>query len=149
MPPRLSLCLAGLLLLGLVACRPAAPSDGRSDLPTDHGTYVVSWRPTPDPIPLSALFTIQTIVKDAATGQPVEDAAVKVDARMPAHGHGMQTRPEADPGTCNLAAPPVCTHPGGVYLTRGMNFHMPGEWTLTFDITRGGTVEHLEVQVRL
>jgi hypothetical protein len=141
--------LLALAALFLGACHEAAPPDPRANLRTEKGTYLVSWRPVPDPIPLSTLFVVETTVRDAETGAPVEDATVTVDARMPAHGHGMQTRPETDPGACDGGAPPTCRHPGGVYTTRGMNFHMPGEWALLVDVTRGGVTDHLEVTTTL
>jgi hypothetical protein len=99
---------------------------------TKQGAYVLDWGPQPDPIVAGELFTVRVSLRDAATGAPVEDATVQVDARMPQHGHGMATRPEDDRGSCDGAG--RCLHPGGVYLTRGMKFHMPGEWTLSFQV---------------
>jgi hypothetical protein len=48
-----------------------------------------------------------------------------VDARMPQHGHGMETKPKLREGE------PV----DGIYLTDGFKFHMPGEWTVTVAVT--------------
>ena len=81
--------------------------------------------------PMGELFEVTTTVR-GRDGGVIEDAKVKVDARMPAHGHGMQTAPVADPGVCDAAG--ACKHPGGVYVTKGFAFHMGGEWTITVDI---------------
>lgn len=122
-----------------------APAPVREGV-TAAGRYRLKWRPSPDPIPLSALFEVETTVVDAVTGAPVEVGAVRVDARMPEHGHGMATRPEADSGDCDAAG--VCRHPGGVYRTRGMKFHMPGEWVLSFDVEGPAGPDRLEVVER-
>jgi hypothetical protein len=115
-------------------------------LPTKNGLYRVSWRPVPDPIVLSELFTVEATVTDAA-GVPVEDGVVRIDARMPQHGHGMATKPEDDPGVCDAEG--KCRHPGGVYRTRGMKFHMPGDWTVTFDVKGPAGEDRLEAPRRI
>jgi hypothetical protein len=45
---------------------------------------------------------------------------------MPAHGHGLPTRPRARPVG------------GGRYLIEGVKFQMPGEWYLELRITHRG-----------
>ncbi len=114
-------------------------------VPTMNKLYRIAWRTLPAPPPLSTLFEIEATVTDAA-GAPVENASVRIDARMPQHGHGMATRPEDDRGVC---VDTVCTHPGGLYRTRGMKFHMPGEWTLRFDVEGPAGADSLEVPVRI
>lgn len=133
------------LLAGCVRGAEQAPAPVREGV-TVEGRYRLAWRTVPDPIPLSALFDLETTVVDAATGAPVEVGAVRVDARMPDHGHGMATRPLADPGVCDAAG--ACRHPGGVYRTRGMKFHMPGEWVLSFDVEGPAGPGRLEVVER-
>ncbi|MDP2316014.1 MAG: FixH family protein [Pseudomonadota bacterium] len=129
------------------AAEPAAePALSVAPLPTVNKLYRITWHTTPAPPPLSTLFEIEAVVTDPA-GAPVEDAQVRINARMPQHGHGMATNPEDDPGTCDAAG--ACTHPGGRYLTRGMKFHMPGEWTLRFDVEGPAGADHLEVPLRL
>lgn len=123
-----------LLTLGfiaLAACK-APPTRRANEVTTSHGAYILSYTVEPSPIRPSELFSITTRVFDAKSGQAVEDATVTVDARMPQHGHGMSTKPEADRGECDAGG--TCRHPGGTYVTRGMKFHMPGEWTLTFAV---------------
>ncbi|MDP2304506.1 MAG: FixH family protein [Pseudomonadota bacterium] len=150
------------VLLALLACAgpeapatPPAPSASThaevaplatAPLPTSKGLYRISWLTEPAPPPLSALFEIEATLTDAA-GAPVTDAKVRIDARMPQHGHGMATKPEDDPGVCDASG--ACSHPDGRYRTRGMKFHMPGEWTLRFDVEGPGGTDHLEVPLRL
>ena len=107
---------------------------------TAHGLYAITWTTRPDPIPLGELFDIEATVTNAKTGAPVEDAVVRIDARMPQHGHGMATRPEDD-----LDA----TNPGGVYVTHGMKFHMPGAWSIVFVVEGPAGTDRLEVDHRL
>lgn len=99
-----------------------APPPGAAEGLTASGWYVVRWRTEPAAPPLGRLFEVRTDVVDVLTGRAFDGAEVKVDARMPAHGHGMETAPETEPAR------------GGGYLTRGMKFHMPGEWTVLVQI---------------
>jgi len=55
--------------------------------------------------------------------------AVRVDASMPAHRHGMNYRPSVVP----LG--------GGRYRAEGLMLHMPGDWRLVFELRAGGTTE--------
>lgn len=64
------------------------------------------------------LFRVVTTIHDARTGELLEDAEYTLDATMPAHGHGMMTRPLHGP----LG--------DGRYLSEGMKLHMPGLWHL-------------------
>lgn len=104
---------------------------GGGEPTTERGLYRLEWTTEPAPIPTSELFVVRVELKDPETGAPVEDATVRVDATMPAHGHGMATRPEPDPGVCTGG---TCTHPGGVYTIRGLKLHMPGEWQFRFEV---------------
>ena len=129
------------------ATPPAATAQGTR---TRNGKYLVDWVPVPAPIPTSELFEVRVTLLDAKTGVPVPDAKVRVDARMPQHGHGMATRPVEDPGTCTGSGDAMtCTHPDGIYLTRGMKFHMPGEWTLTISVEGPAGNDQLVVRTTL
>jgi len=121
----------------------AAPSDG---IATRKGLYRLKWTPRPAPLPLNTLFEVEVEVADAQ-GAPVEDAVVRVDARMPEHGHGMATKPEPEAGICAPGpdGTQLCRHPGGRYLTRGMKFHMPGSWVLSFDVSGPAGSDQAEV----
>lgn len=75
------------------------------------------------------------LVHDPASGQPVEDAEVALEARMPAMGHG--TGPESDP-----------VHAGGGVYEGQTTWSMSGEWVLHLDVqlADGSTVSY-EVEI--
>jgi hypothetical protein len=125
----------------LLACAsgPALTPAQKHEGTTANGLYHLAWETKPAPIPMGQLFEIDTTLTDAKTGKPIEDAVVRVDARMPQHGHGMATKPE------DVGGP----HPSGVYVTRGMKFHMPGDWTITFTVDGPAGSDRLESLQRL
>ena len=61
-----------------------------------------------------------------AKGGGAAPSTVRVDARMPAHRHGMNYRPT------------VAAAGDGRFAARGLMFHMPGDWELSFDVNPGG-----------
>jgi hypothetical protein len=73
-------------------------------------------------IPVNQIHSWKLIV-NTNEGIPVTHAQIKVDGDMPAHGHGMPTKPmvtkEINPG---------------IYLVEGMKFSMPGHWVIKFFI---------------
>lgn len=143
-----------MLLVVLLGCigpadapTPSSPVlTAASPLATANKLYTLSWRTDPAPPPLSTLFEIEATLTDAV-GAPVTDATVRIDAKMPQHGHGMATKPEDDRGVCDASG--ACVHAEGRYRTRGMKFHMPGEWTIRFDIEGPLGADHLDVPLRL
>lgn len=126
---------AGILTLVLaLAAVPAAACS-----PDPYGSAllrgeraVVSLHLDPDPPRVDGFFSIDAIVCDIA-GNPAR--LYYVDAIMPAHGHGMNYRPEiADQGD-------------GRYRITGMLFHMQGAWQLRFDIETKAGAERLTTPV--
>lgn len=113
---------------------------------TSDGKYQIAFTTEPTPIPLAGLFAINAVLTDSA-GVPVTDAGVAINARMPQHGHGMSTKPENLPGTCDSTG--VCIHPEGKYRTEGMKFHMPGDWTVDFVVSGPAGDDTLSVVVPL
>jgi hypothetical protein len=57
------------------------------------------------------------------------DTSVAVDARMPAHNHGMNLQPR------------VTAVGDGAFRAEGLLFHMPGTWELYVDVTRAAEME--------
>ncbi|MCB9680243.1 MAG: FixH family protein [Alphaproteobacteria bacterium] len=116
---------------------PAAPADRSDDQAgvyvrkTQNGEYVVEVRFDPPHPQIGDLFSAVATVRDRA-GTPIDTARVKLNATMPAHGHGMMTDPILRPGTCDDAG--VCVHPDGVYRADGFKFHMAGAWTVTVEV---------------
>jgi len=65
------------------------------------------------------------------------DLEVLVDARMPAHFHGMNRVPKITRGT------------GNTWKAEGLLFHMSGHWELYVDITQGAATERAQLDVDL
>ena len=63
---------------------------------------------------------------------------VRIDARMPEHGHGMNYRPSLQ------ARGP------GRWRAEGLMLHMAGRWELSFELRRGDQVDRLtrDIQAR-
>ena len=76
------------------------------------------------------LFAIDVALTDLA-GQPVPNAALKIDATMPAHGHGMMTDPELK------QTAPARWH------AEGLKLHMHGAWQFEVKVEAGGVKERL------
>ena len=109
--------------------KPSAAPDFSTSRLSEWEMYTVSYASMPDQIPLNTmhawLVSIATV-----EGQPVNGARIRVRGGMPAHGHGLPTKPvmtgEIQPGQ---------------YRVEGMKFNMPGHWTVTFDLTIGKSTD--------
>ena len=90
----------------------------------------------PSPVPVGRHFDLDFVVCAASALRT--DAAIQVDADMPAHRHGMNYRV-----TVSSLRP-------GVYRAEGLMFHMPGRWRVIFDLPLEGRTlrltRELEVQ---
>ena len=53
---------------------------------TDRGSYSVSYRPNPDPIPLSQEFALDITIKDIDGNQIFDNISIEATADMPAAG---------------------------------------------------------------
>jgi hypothetical protein len=93
---------------------------------TDNGLYRISFTSALDPIGINQLHS-WTLHVETADGQPVDNAQIRVDGGMPAHGHGLPTQPQV---TQNLG--------NGDYLLEGVRFQMPGAWVMRFDVAADG-----------
>lgn len=133
MTMRIRWLAVALLVAG---CSPSAPPSGGKRLITSNGgAYTVTFEPAPDPIPMNEVFDLRfTVVPKSG---PSQGLTVQVDARMPAHGHGMNRVPK------------LTAQPDGSYKAEGMLFHMPGHWELYFDIAQAGKTERAQVDVEL
>lgn len=98
-------------------------------------TVALRYRFLPDTVAVSQPLSIEVIAcpkPGAAAPQQV-----RVDARMPAHGHGMNYRPKAT----RLAV--------GHYRFDGLILHMPGQWQLLFDVMQAGERTRLTAELEL
>lgn len=87
------------------------------------------------PVPaLGQIFRVTTFVFDPRNGRLLQRGALSLDAIMPDHGHGMETRPVHRPsGT-------------GRFVTEGMKLHMPGLWRV--EVEARGELDGREVEDR-
>lgn len=123
--------LAALLLLPVLAA--CGPGESVQTATTD--AWEVELVVTPDPIPVNEHFTAEVAVRARADGGP--PTSVRVDADMPAHGHGMNTEPRLSP----LGE--------GRWRVEGLLFHMPGSWELYVDVGEGQALERAAFPVEL
>ncbi len=115
---------------------PWSPDEGRAVL-SNAGSYWVSTL-GPAEWPQHEEFDLIVRVLDGPTRtRVVRDAAIRLDARMPAHGHGM---------TRDVALEP---QPDGSWLARGLLFHMVGHWELYLDMRRGPITERAQFDIDL
>ena len=99
---------------------------------SNDGKWRVSFDPAPEDIPLNEMFEMRVWVNGNT-----KIKSVRVDAAMPAHGHGMMTE-----STTELQL-------DGSYLATGMLLHMPGDWELYFDISDSSSIERAQKSILL
>jgi YtkA-like protein len=87
----------------------------------------------PMPLPVGQHFDLDFVVCGATALRT--DAAIQVDADMPAHRHGMNYRAT------------VATLSPGVYRASGLMFHMPGRWRVIFDLPLEGRTLRLTREI--
>jgi hypothetical protein len=141
--------VAALVLAVGLSCDsgdPAGPggssksAGGKWEVVSNGGSYLVRFETVPDPIPLNEPFSLKFAVTPripGGTGSAEAAIGVEVDARMPAHFHGMNRVPK------------LIRRPDGTFMAEGMLFHMPGQWELYFDISQGARMERAQWNVDL
>lgn len=103
----------------LVACGgldPGPEPEPGLEARSEGGAVTCAFSLDPEPPALGELFATEVTL--TAGGEPVTEAAVQIDATMPAHDHGMLTAPRHG----ELGA--------GRYRTEGMKLHMAGRWEI-------------------
>ena len=110
-----------------------------ADEPVDSekGYYAVSYTSDVEPIEINRIHA-WTLHVETVDGIPVEDADISVGGGMPAHNHGLPTKPRV---TENLG--------DGLYRVEGLRFHMGGDWQVTFTIESGGNVDTVTFDLAL
>ena len=139
----LSIMLLSLLLLSAACSSPtatdAAATTGvaHAEKLSDAGLFQVSYSSALDPIGINETHTWTLHITDA-DGAAVNDAEIRVNGGMPAHGHGLPTRPQASKA------------PGdGNYTVEGLKFQMGGLWEVRFDISAGGQSDSVTFELNL
>jgi hypothetical protein len=90
--------------------------------PAHADEYIVTYT-TPDGPPEINRMHSWILYIESESGEPVEGADIEVDGGMPAHDHGLPTRPRV---TEDLG--------GGYYRLDGVRFHMSGYWEIVVTI---------------
>jgi len=91
--------------------------------------YTIAYRAAPSPIVTGAHFALDITV--CRVGNAPAPRALRVDASMPDHRHGMNYRPS------------VVANGGGRYRAEGLLFHMNGRWEIAFDVVTAGASERV------
>lgn len=101
------------------ACELPALGPNAKTLADEKSGLTLSWRFAPSVPKIGEFFVVEFAVCDRAGLVGAE--ALRVDAQMPAHRHGMNFQPRiVATGTNSFRA-------------EGMMFHMPGKWQLAFE----------------
>ncbi len=107
------------------ACRPELADAHR----IESKAYVLAYRTEPAKIRIGEHFMVDFIICAKEAG--VAPTAVRIDATMPEHRHGMNYQPSV-------------TRRGPHQLrAEGLLFHMPGRWDFSFDVQGTGTRERI------
>jgi hypothetical protein len=99
--------------------------------------FRVSMRSNVYPVPLSRMHSWDVHV-ETPEGVAIENAQIGVYGTMPAHRHGLPTKPRL---TENRG--------GGDYLIEGVKFTMPGQWELLLIITVDGKRDKAKFKIDL
>lgn len=101
----------------------------------EDAKYEIVFRSAPAPIETGKHFSLDFVVcPRAGAGSP---DAVRVDAVMPEHRHGMNYRPA------------VLARGAGLYRADGLMFHMPGLWEIRFDVVTAAGTDRLVATTQL
>lgn len=114
-------CTVALLVLALCARAVSAcgPQPSATYQSVESGRFTVWIRSTPLKPAVGSDFVLDVFVCGKGTANP---GGIVTDAWMPAHRHGMNSRPSV-----KLLGP-------GHWRAEGFVFHMPGRWQYTIDV---------------
>lgn len=104
---------------------------------SNAGSYKIGWMISGATFPVNEPCGLVFAIFDAQTGKVFADVNAVVDAAMPAHGHGLNSRPV------------VTRNVDGSFTVQGLTLHMAGHWELYFDITRGNLTERAQLDLDL
>jgi hypothetical protein len=103
---------------------------------SSRGVYAVSFESSLEPIKINQIHSWTLYITSG--GDPVSGASLTVSGGMPAHDHGMPTRPRV---TAELG--------NGEYRLEGMRFHMGGDWEVSIEIKANGKTDTVVVTLAL
>jgi len=105
-----------------------------TSLVSENGSFAITLEASPSPIRLNEPFEL-TVAARALAGDGRGVLSVTVDAQMPAHRHGMNTRPYREALREDR------------FLFRGMLFHMSGEWEIVIEAAQGSVRDRAIVRL--
>lgn len=114
------------------ACGGDLPAKGRRQVASVRHQLVFVLRPAPA---VGRHFGLDLVV--CPLGDASMPLALRIDADMPAHRHGMNYRP-----TVRLLG-------DGRYRVEGLLFHMAGKWRLLFELSADGRLDRLSHELNL
>ena len=130
-----------LFLWGMFSCEKKSPeteAPWRLLQKTSAGNFTASLQPQGGKqIIQNEHFSLDIALSPEGPNTNSVPRKIVVSADMPAHSHGMNTKPE----TVKLAP--------GKYRIDGMLFHMAGEWVVMVDVTRDGKTERASFPVQV
>lgn len=103
---------------------------------SERGVYHVSFDSSLEPIEINKIHS--WVLHITAEGEPVNGATISVVGGMPAHDHGLPTKPRI---TEELGQ--------GDYRLGGMRFHMNGDWEVSIEIAANGKTDTVVIALRL
>ena len=124
------LCISPLLWSGKTV------AESQTEWQSARGIYTVTMMSSLEPIEINQMHN--WTLRITADGEPVSDAVLAVEGGMPAHDHGLPTRPRV---TEELGA--------GNYRLGGMRFHMQGDWEISIEIKAAGKTDTVVVMLTL
>jgi YtkA-like len=116
--------------------RPAEPEMGLGPRSSASGTYQATLLPD-RPLAVGPMQSVKLSLVDGS-GRPVAGATLAVDGGMPAHGHGLPTRPRVS-----------ASAEAGIYMVAGLRFNMRGWWVLKFGISAAAGTDSVTFNIKL
>ncbi len=102
-----------------------------------RGLFTVSYESALQPIEINRIHQWVLHI-ESKSGELVTGANIEVAGGMPAHDHGLPTRPRV-----------IEELEDGNYRLDGMRFHMAGDWELTISIVANGKTDTVIVALHL
>lgn len=118
-------------LAAVVACVALLPGT------VNAGDLVITYSTPDGPVAINRMHSWILHVK-TASGEAVTGAKIEVDGGMPAHDHGLPTRPRV---TREIG--------GGDYQLDGVRFHMGGYWEMVITVTTDAGKETVIIPLQL
>ncbi len=127
---RMALAVAALTLQSAMACELPAGAER-----FESTRYRLALTTEPGAIQPGEFFAV--LVTACAKGETTTIEALRVDAHMPQHRHGMNY------------APRIVALSPGLYRAEGFMFHMPGSWEFVVDLRADGRSERAALSRRI